>query len=358
MDIYVLDGLNGIVDIVDTFESVIWNMQYYGSNDFELIVPGTSDNIAKLALDRYLVRNIDVVGSDTFENIMIIEKRKLTFDIEKGWILTVSGGGLKRLLARRIVWNQTNITGSLEDAIRQIITDNVINPVNLERKIDNFILDDPIGIDTKTDLQLQNENICDWLVTTCQANGIGWDVYISGGKYIFTLIQGVDRSFDQNRVIPVIFSPEYDNLIRSEHEIDLTEYKNAAIVGGEGEGIDQRTVVIGDASGLDRYETYIDGSGVSSNGEIITLETYMKMLEDFGYTELVNNGFTEKVEGDIIANGMYTFNEDYFIGDVVQIVNINDLQAKSRTIEAIYSEDDQGNKLIPTFSDWNEKKGE
>lgn len=358
MDIYVLDGLNGIVDIVDEFEAVIWNMQYYGANDFELTVPGTAENIAKLLPDRCLVRSVDIVGSNTFENVMIIEKRRLTFDIEKGWMLVVSGGGLKRLTARRIVWNQTNITGSLENAIRQIITENIIDPVITERRIDNFILDDPIGIDDTVDLQLQHDNICEWLTNICQANGIGWDVYISGGNYIFKLIKGVDRSFDQSTVIPVVFSPEYDNLIRSEHEIDLSEYKNAAIVGGEGDGIDQRTCVIGDAIGLDRYETYIDGSSVSSNGEIITLETYMNMLKDYGYTQLNNEGFSEKVEGDIISNGMYTFNEDYFIGDIVQIVNMNDIEAKSRIIEAIYSEDDQGYKLIPTFSDWNEREGE
>lgn len=356
MDIYVLDGLNGTGDIVDSFQSVIWNMQFFGASDFELIVSGSPENIQKLQVGKLLVREVDL-GNNEYHNIMLIESRELEFDIEEGWKLTLRGGGLKRILARRIVWNQTNLTGKVEKIIRQIITDNVISPAIAERAIPNFILDDEQGFSDEiqteeADAQLSGENIAEWLESTCQSYGIGWDVYIKNGQYVFTLKKGTDRTYDQNTVIPVVFSPEYDNLITSTYTYDVSEYSNAALVAGEGEGTNQRITTVGTASGLDRFETYIDGSSVSSNGEIITLDTYMKMLTDYGNEQIKDTQFAEKFEGEILPNGMYDFNVDYFLGDLVQIENENGISAQTRITEAIYSEDENGSSLIPTFSDW------
>lgn len=358
MNIYIVDGLNGIIDIIDTFQSVIWNMQYFGSGDFELIVAGTPKNIKRFEVGKMLVRDGDV-SNNTYQNVMLIESRELDYNVETGWTLTLRGSGIKRILARRIVWNQTNLTGKVEALIRQVIIDNVINPAVSERKIDDFILDDLQGFSDEiknddAENQLSGENIAEWLESVCTTYGIGWDLYIKNGKYVFKLYKGTDRTYNQSEVIPVVFSPEFDNLIDSKYTYDLTEYKNAGVVAGEGEGTAQRIVSVGSATGLDRYEMYIDGSSVSSNGEIITLDTYMKMLTDYGNEQLKTTQLNEKVEGEIIANGMYKLNEDYFLGDLVQIENENGISAQTRIIELIYSEDENGSSLIPTFSDWTE----
>ena len=355
MNIYVMDGLNGVTDILETFESVIWNTQFFGVSDFELQVPVTPNNrhvLNVLEVDKYLVRDIDMSANE-YHNVMIIESRELHFDIDRGWILTVRGSGLKNIVSRRVIWIQTNLEGSVEYGIRQVITDNIINASDSARNISNFTLDSIQGYTDTFDVQLLGENIAEWLESTGQLYGIGWDVYIKNGKYVFTLKKGTDRTFNQNSVTPVIFSPEYDNLLSSTYLYDVTDYRNAALIGGEGEGINQRTVTIGSASGLDRYEMYINGGSVSSNGEIITEATYYKMLQDFGKEELADiTAFTEKFEGEVVANGMYELNKDYFLGDLVQIENENGISAISRIIEIIYSEDANGSNLIPTFGDW------
>lgn len=352
MVIYVLDGLNGISDIVDTFESVIWNTQFFGKGDFELIVPGTQKNVNMLKSGVMLVRDMDVTQTG-FKHVMVIQNYEIEFDVDKGWLMTLTGSGLKSILGQRIVWTQTNLTGTVENGIRQVITDNVISPANTDRKIDNFILSASQGFTETFDLQLLGENIAEWLESTCKTYGYGWDVYIDSGKYVFTLSKGSDRTYDQSVNVPVVFSPEFDNLLSATYRHEKTEFRNAALVGGEGEGINQRTATVGTSTGLDRYEDYVDGSSVSSNGEIITLQTYLKMLEDFGKEQLSNTSFTEKFEGQIIQNNMYTLDEDYFLGDFVEI-RTGFIEAKSRIIELIYSEDENGIKLVPTFSDWEE----
>ena len=319
MNIYVLDGLNGIIGIIETFESVIWNVQYFSQNEFQLITAGTDSNLDLLTEGKLLVRDEDITNSE-YNNVMLIEKIQLDFDIDKGWILTVSGRGLKSILNRRIVWNQTTISGYAEKWIRHI--------------------------------QLLGQNIGDWLEEICQVLGFGWDIYISNNKYVFKLYKGTDRSFNQSVVVPVIFSPEYDNLLSSTYSYNKGNYSNAALIGGEGEGLNKRTTSIGTATGLNRYESYIDGSSVSSNGEIITVEQYIGLLQQYGQEQLSNQYFIENFEGEIIPNGVYKINQDYFLGDLVQVVNEKGISAVPRIIEIIYSEDSTGTAVIPTFSKW------
>jgi hypothetical protein len=137
---------------------------------------------------------------------MMIESRELSYDIDYGWILTLRGSGIKKIVGRRIIWNQTNLNGSVEKGIRNIINNNIINPKTTSRKISNFVLDTLNGYTDTFDVQLLGENIADWLENVGQLYGIGWDVYIKNNKYVFSLKKGTDRTFNQNSVTPVIFS--------------------------------------------------------------------------------------------------------------------------------------------------------
>ena len=344
--------LTGITDVIDVFESVIWNMQFYSPGDLELVVPATEKNLSILKEGVFLVRDEDV-HSDGFDNVMRIEGINLSFKVEEGWVLTVTGKSLKHMTSQRVIWSQTNLSGSVEMGIRQVLTENIINPADPARAIPNFILGDVNGFPETFEVQLLGENIAEWLEETCKSFGYGWDVIIRNGKYVFLLKKGQDRTTNQNVNVPVVFSPEYDNLITSDYSYDLGEFKNAALVGGEGEGANQRIASVGTASGLDRYEAFIDGSSVSSNGEIITPEQYIALLENYGQEQLNQTFTVEKTEGSVIPNGMYVLNEDYFLGDLVSIKN-GFIEAQTRVIEIIYSEDENGWALTPTFSSWEE----
>lgn len=45
-------------------------------------------------------------------------------------------------------------------------------------------------------------------------------------------------------------------------------------------------------------------------------------------------------------------NEDYFLGDVVQVINEYGISAAPRIVEIIESEDENGKSTVPTFSTW------
>lgn len=352
MDIYVLDGLNGAIGMIDNYQSVIWNMQYFGLSDLQLVTAATDENLELLQIGNLLVRDMDI-NEGTYQNVMLIESCSISFDEDSGWLLTVTGKGLKNILSRRIIWAQLNYTtDTIEDIIRDVITQNVISPSDTNRTIDNFILGDKQGFTDTAEIQLFSENIAEWLESVCTQYNYGWDIYISNGNYVFNLYQGTDRTYNQDTVAPVVFSPQYDNLYSSTYSHNLDNFVNAALVGGEGDGTAKRTTTIGTATGLDRYEGYIDGSSVSSNGEIITLDTYLNLLKSYGEEQIKQFQKTQTFEGEIEPFGMYKLNVDYFLGDLVQITNEKGISATPRITEIIYSEDANGVSIVPTFSEW------
>lgn len=347
MDIYTLDGFER-GEIIEAYSSVVWNMQFYGRSDFQLVVPGTARNVSLLKRGTLLVRDMDVL-EDGFRNVMMIKKRTIRWDVENGWIMTLSGPGLKAIVGRRVIWQQLNLSGTVEDGIRQAINDNIISPALPERVIPGFALAPAVGIPDTWETQVFGRKLDEWLAEVGQTYGIGWDVFISEGKYVFELSQGTDRTIGQSAVDPVVFSPEYDNLAEASLDEDDEQYFNAGIVGGEGEGTDQKTAVVGTASGLDRIEAYIDGSGVSSNGEIITLAKYKELLETFGREQLATASNTVKYDGKIVNNTMYALGKDYFLGDIVTILNDYGIEMSCRISEMIYAIDETGESLVPTF---------
>lgn len=54
----------------------------------------------------------------------------------------------------------------------------------------------------------------------------------------------------------MILSPEFDSLGQLSYSASDLEYKNYAIIAGQGEGIDRRIMTIRDSTGFDRYELF------------------------------------------------------------------------------------------------------
>lgn len=348
MNIYVLNGFQ-IVGMLDTYKSLIWNEQYFGYGDMQLIVQATPENLSQLTTGRYLVRE-DCITTNGYTNVMIIEGVQVSFSVENGVLMTVTGKSLKNLLSRRIVWQQITLSGEIEDTIRQVVLDNVIYPVNEERAITRFILGEEQGFSETADIQLLGENIAEWLQTVCETNAYGWKIDIINNQYVFSLYKGTDRTVNQSVVTPVIFSKDFDNLITADNKSSIETYKNSALVIGEERNGEKVTVGIGDATDLNRYETKIDGSSVTSNGGVIIPPQYDDLLIGYGTEELGKLKTQNTVEATIDPNGIYKLNRDYFLGDLVTLETTQN--ANSRITEIIYSEDENGISIVPTFSEW------
>lgn len=333
--IYALDSNCSVIGMIDQYASAIWTVQFYGLGDFELV---TYPKYLDLLLPgNLLVKEADRQGTKA-KNVMIIDELTVTYDVENGNRVTVRGKSLKSILNKRIVWSQLNINDTVENAIRQVVTANAITCAD-ERKLP-IRLGSLNGFTDTIETQLFGENIGDWISSVCNQYGLGWDVILDDG-----MVLELYKTEEKN----VVFSPKFGNLYSADLKF-ANEY-TAALIGGEGEGTAQKTATIGTASGMDRNEVYIDGSGVSSNGEIITVATYIELLKQYGEEQLASMLSNTSCACEIDAYGIFKLGVDYFLGDKVKL-EITGVNALAIITEIIYSEDEQGVKVLPTFSNW------
>ena len=54
-------------------------------------------------------------------------------------------------------------------------------------------------------------------------------------------------------------------------------------------------------------------------------------------------------EGEVEASVNYTYKEDYFLGDIIQIENEFGIKAAPRIVEIIECMDENGYSMTPTF---------
>lgn len=352
MNVYVLDKSFNIIDLVDDYESCIWNTYYFKVGDFELYLPATPKNVELLKIGRYLVRDKDIIEDD-LHNVMIIRELNIKTDVELGNYLTVTGKCLKSILQRRIVWSQTILRGKIESCLRLLINDNAINPVIPERKITQLRLGELKNFTETMSKQITGDNLGDAIIDICTTYGIGWEVYVDANNYmVVDFYKGLDRSDNQSDNARVTFSTDYDSLLTSDYTFSVENYKNVALVAGEGEGVARKTATVGTASDLERYEVYIDSRDSSSNDGEITEAEYTAQLTEAGMDELETLKYTESFEGEIEPYGNYIYGTDYHLGDIVNVKNEYGITATPRIIGVIESNSDESVSVIPTFSTW------
>ena len=378
-ELYLLDSKLNKIHVIDTYLSVLWVSRYNAVGDCELVISASMQNFQKIQESKYIVRDDDDMACE-------INKIEIKTDEENGNQLIISGTDIKNILYQRIVEKQTNFNGLVEDYIITLIEDSIINPTNMDRKIENFVLDTKKGCSETIKQQVTYNNVGEKIEELCKQYGWGFKVTIKDKKFVFTLFKGEDKSEY------ITFSPEYDNISTTDYVKDNTNIKNVALVAGEGEGVDRAITIIGSGKGIERREMYIDEKDTSSTieydelilrypgGKQVTINsiiyyqvnevniatitkdeegeiTNVKLCKDIYLESLKNTGYEKMSEyksvtsfvGEVIIGMTYTYKKDYNLGDIVNIVNEYGISINARISEIVESKEEEGYKMEPTF---------
>lgn len=354
-NLYVISQDMSILGVIDSYESVIWRPAYNEIGDFEIYMGASREMMDLLRINRYVARSKDasfVTGSGAiFKNVMIIKNVELVTDAENGDHIIVTGRELKYILHQRVVWEQTNLSGTAENAIRTLVNQNAISPSDEAREIPGIALDTAAGFEETIEKQISDTYLDEAIEEICQNYNYGWDVYMKFGQMLLRVYQGLDRSFGQDDRAYVVFSDGFDNLKNTDYQLMTEEFANCAKVGGEGEGTDRTyTIVGGDYEGLNRYETYVDARDISSNDGEITSEEYEELLQERGAEKLAELKYTEGFSGEILSDTSFKYGQDFNLGDVVTVINAYGITKNVRVLSAIESISEEGEKLIPQFN--------
>lgn len=350
MDLMILDTNKNPLCLLDVYNSFIWTDRYFKYGDFELHASMSEDLLQYLKQDYYIT-------NANSEHVMIIEKLLINSDIENGNTIIVSGRSLESLLERRIVWNRTTLSGNLQSGIKKLLDENIISPTDSSRKINDFIFEestDSAITGLTIDGQYTGDNLYEVIASICQENGIGFEITLNNSKqFVFKLYSGVDRSYDQSVYPYVVFSPNFENMVESNYMESKMAMKNVTLIGGEGEGNARKYTSVGTASGLDRRELFTDARDIRAEddeGNAISEAEYLKQLEQRGRENLAENIAVVAFEGQADVVSMFVYGVDFFMGDIVQIADEYGHETKSRMVELVSSESEEGVSTYPTFA--------
>lgn len=358
MDIWVLDTNLVPVKTFDSFESMIWTERYQEYGDFEIYSLIDVEALSYLKMDYYLWRK----DSD---RVMIIESVETKSSVDEGNHMKITGRSLESILNRRIIWNQTNISGNLQNGIQKLINEAIISPTDSKRRIPNVKFkastDEAVTKLTGT-YQFTGTNLYDAIVDLCIIHGIGFKVTLTdAGEFEFSLYSGAMRDYSQEKNPYVVFSNAFDNLLNSDFLESKSDLKTIALVAGEGEGKDRKTLTVTrfkeaeNYTGLNRRELYVDARDLSSDDpedyeKKIPESEYNEMLRSRGIEYLEEKTVVKSFEGDVNPDSMFTYGVDYFLGDIVQIKDGFGIEERVRISELVRSEDTQnGITTYPTF---------
>ena len=381
MEIFILNTSFQIVAVIDSFESFIWTERYSDYGDFELYLSPNSPVTQYLQVDNY----VEIRDSD---RTMIIEEVQIDADVDNGHSIKISGRSLESILYRRIVWKQTSISDkTVDEVIKQLLYDNVIEPTDSTRRIDIFEYDElPNEHYIKTlnisQIQFTGDNLFDVVKSICDAFDLGFRIVRSESENTtlhFQLFVGENRSYDnddgseQLKNPHVVFSPTFDNLLNSNYFESNKNLKTVTLVAGEGEGADRIMTEVpsvnGAGTGLSRRELFTDARDLSKstqtqdeNGNMtentLSDDEYNDVLTERGTEKLAEYCATESFEGSIDPSTEYVYGTpesikmgiaDYSIGDTVQVENEYGMGCRCRVTEFIRSEDSSGYETYPTF---------
>lgn len=323
------------IGLIKKYNYVSYTIELVGDGTFEIQMPTIDDSVQYLIEGNYIWFEDDVVGI-----IKNIEENR-----DNDSQIIISGYLLNHLLTYRCFIKSRRLYETPGNAARTFFDELFMNPTDQRREID-FLdmkeedIHDLEKFSQKKTFQKTGDNLLEALHDMFKPYGLGFAIYPRMNtlyesneiinnidKMFFKVVTGADRSVDNpDSNNPVVFSFDTNNLQSLHYSEDSRQYKNLAIVAGEGEGEERTVVEVGDdqLEGLDRIELYVDARDLQSGEETedpLTPEEYEELLQERGEEKLSECEQFETLEASVIANSMFKYGIDYNIGDYVSIID-------------------------------------
>lgn len=288
--------------IVESAYSVQWIRNYTTCGEFEVHMTVDPNKMQYIKLENLLwIQGRLECG--VIESIKI-ERTATTHSV------TVKGRFAESYFARRLIKSTFNFNGTVEEAMRQLVTLADIPRVRLGIEK---------GYTEKVQFQATYKNTLTYLEKLAQYSNIGFRLRpdFDNREWIFETYKGEDKSVAQYDNSRVIFSQKNGDIVSAEYTSNSQNYCNVCYVGGQGEGSARQVEIQGDNSltGLDRRETFINGSDISKDN--LTDTAYKNALLQRGQTTLDDKALVNSLEKEDRACGTYTYLIDYDVGDIV-----------------------------------------
>lgn len=298
--IKIIDNQFNFLGEVDDYAAFIATRSFSGIGGFELHLSADNKYASVLELDNIIFT--------TPKKAYIILRKELTTD---GNTLKLRGYQLKSYLNQYITYPPTGqayhrINSNIETIMKTYVEHNLVL-----QGIADIVVAPNQNRGGDLIYQTRYKPLDEELGKIGLVGGMGWDLTLdfANKKFVFDVIESVDRTANQDINSRAIFSMEFDNLGTQTLVKDKLNYKNVAIVAGQGSGVDRAITIIGNATGLDRRELFVDARDIE-NAEDLPSRGEQKLSE---FQEV----FT--FDSQILTNSNLIYEEDYNLGDLVTV---------------------------------------
>ena len=171
---------------------------------------------------------------------------------------------------------------------------------------------------------------------------MGYSLSFVNGNYLLEI--------KEPRNTNVFFSFERGNMISNDYYDDISKYSNVALIRGEDrENAPRVTQSVGDKTGWDRFETYIDGSSYSSEiaGNKLSDQQYKNMLKTYAMRGLKDIKRQYDVEVDSGLDNQ--FDKYYSIGDIAHVKSFDGNDVQVLVSSTTLSDSVDGRTILPTM---------
>lgn len=254
-----------VIGQVNQYTSLRWIEEYADTGSFELWAPITDENANLFKHDR-------VVWIEGESTAGIIEGIKETVDTDEQKVFDITGRMLVSLLDRRIIWNTYDVYNKyVYTALRDIVDINCIDTGEMTERAIPFLELGNISGDGwgKITIQRTGDEVLSALqeISNAQENGFNIGFNPRESKIQFNVLIGENHSIGHSN--PVVLSSSMEDILESTYYSNKKDYKNIALVAGEGEGEERTRTTTGDdaVSGFDRRELYVDARDLQNDEE-------------------------------------------------------------------------------------------
>lgn len=286
-------------------KSTVWKESYRDRGSFMLVASDTPDNVRLLQIGWYYYRP----EKQTAMMIVSLER-----DSVKGEI-TARGFSTTWLLDQRVIYPTVFINGNVEAGM--------YNLINSNRRLPRLVTAPVKGLQGTIDTQFTGKEMLKTLNELAALNDWGFKTIFDweNKQHVFTIYQGTDRTQYNGVVPPIIASDRTGGLGDIKITEDNSAFKNVAIVAGEDTGSNRVVVEVGNAQGLDRFETFVDARDLRRDE--LTLQQYQNLLTSRGKEKLSEmiksfNFVALPKTGPQVSN---IFDTNYFNGDKITSIS-------------------------------------
>lgn len=314
-----------LIGQIDEIESLLIVYKYVSVSTFTLTVPYTPQVSSYLQVNNMLtIHSPETLGVENTEPFIITTKK---LEESNGVVtLQVSGKNPLFWLSKRMcLLPNYGFTDTTPEVIaKTYVANNCAQYAPTQRQYPNLTTAPVQGLGTPITFTNTEDypTILEVCETVLNARNLGQNVTfnLSTQTFQYNVFNGADRTINQSQNSAVVFSPNLNNLQSQSYTHSISNFANVVYVYGQ-IGDTTETVIVGEASGFNRYETSTSGTLEQGSTVTLTKNNYKEVFTVIGENTLVTQAETKNLIGTIQLSSDFQLNIDFSLGDSVTYLN-------------------------------------